>query len=48
MHKYMCSFKKWFEISQQGASQVSFQDGEMNLTGPTELLLAQRARLPVR
>ncbi|KAM6348565.1 partitioning defective 3 homolog B isoform 4-T5 [Alca torda] len=29
-----------------GASQVSFQDGEMNLTGPTELLLAQRARLP--
>uniref|UniRef100_A0A8C0ATB3 Partitioning defective 3 homolog B n=1 Tax=Buteo japonicus TaxID=224669 RepID=A0A8C0ATB3_9AVES len=27
-----------------GASQVSFQDGEMNLTGPTELLLAQRAR----
>ncbi|XP_010134179.1 PREDICTED: partitioning defective 3 homolog B, partial [Buceros rhinoceros silvestris] len=30
-----------------GASQVSFQDGEMNLTGPTELLLAQRARLPV-
>ncbi|KAM9548126.1 partitioning defective 3 homolog B isoform 4-T4 [Guaruba guarouba] len=30
-----------------GASQVSFQDGEMNLSGPTELLLAQRARLPV-
>ncbi|PKU48057.1 hypothetical protein llap_1614 [Limosa lapponica baueri] len=30
-----------------GASQVSFQDGDMNLTGPTELLLAQRARLPV-
>ncbi|XP_069637755.1 partitioning defective 3 homolog B isoform X3 [Haliaeetus albicilla] len=30
-----------------GASQVSFQDGEMNLTGPTELLLAQRARFPV-
>ncbi|XP_075566597.1 partitioning defective 3 homolog B [Pelecanus crispus] len=30
-----------------GASQVSFQDGETNLTGPTELLLAQRARLPV-
>uniref|UniRef100_A0A8C0EVT1 Partitioning defective 3 homolog B n=1 Tax=Bubo bubo TaxID=30461 RepID=A0A8C0EVT1_BUBBB len=30
-----------------GASQVSFQDGEINLTGPTELLLAQRARLPV-
>ncbi|XP_009460645.1 PREDICTED: partitioning defective 3 homolog B [Nipponia nippon] len=30
-----------------GASQVSFQDGEMNLTGPTELLLAQRAQLPV-
>ncbi|XP_068878371.1 partitioning defective 3 homolog B isoform X4 [Aphelocoma coerulescens] len=29
-----------------GASQASFQDGEMNLTGPTELLLAQRARLP--
>ncbi|XP_027735991.1 partitioning defective 3 homolog B [Empidonax traillii] len=29
------------------ASQASFQDGEMNLTGPTELLLAQRARLPV-
>uniref|UniRef100_A0A8C0EVX8 Partitioning defective 3 homolog B n=1 Tax=Bubo bubo TaxID=30461 RepID=A0A8C0EVX8_BUBBB len=26
---------------------VSFQDGEINLTGPTELLLAQRARLPV-
>ncbi|XP_010183985.1 PREDICTED: partitioning defective 3 homolog B, partial [Mesitornis unicolor] len=30
-----------------GASQVSFQDGEMNLTEPTELLLTQRARLPV-
>ncbi|XP_065526204.1 partitioning defective 3 homolog B isoform X1 [Lathamus discolor] len=30
-----------------GASQVSFQDGEMNLSGPTELLLSQRARLPV-
>ncbi|KAM6259859.1 partitioning defective 3 homolog B isoform 2-T2 [Spheniscus humboldti] len=30
-----------------GASQVSFQDGEMNLTGPTELLLAQRSWLPV-
>ncbi|XP_076198553.1 partitioning defective 3 homolog B isoform X2 [Aptenodytes patagonicus] len=30
-----------------GASQVSFQDGEVNLTGPTELLLAQRSRLPV-
>ncbi|XP_058695482.1 partitioning defective 3 homolog B isoform X2 [Poecile atricapillus] len=29
-----------------GASQASFQDGEMNLTGPTEQLLAQRARLP--
>ncbi|XP_068052181.1 partitioning defective 3 homolog B isoform X5 [Anomalospiza imberbis] len=29
-----------------GASQASFQDGEMNLTGPTELLLVQRARLP--
>ncbi|XP_041259205.1 partitioning defective 3 homolog B isoform X2 [Onychostruthus taczanowskii] len=29
-----------------GASQASFQDGEVNLTGPTELLLAQRARLP--
>ncbi|XP_067994476.1 partitioning defective 3 homolog B isoform X5 [Melanerpes formicivorus] len=29
-----------------GVCQVSFQDGEMNLTGPTELLL-QRARLPV-
>ncbi|XP_048165264.1 partitioning defective 3 homolog B [Corvus hawaiiensis] len=28
-----------------GASQASFQDGEMNLTGPTELLLAQKARL---
>ncbi|XP_032920691.1 partitioning defective 3 homolog B [Catharus ustulatus] len=28
------------------ASQASFQDGEVNLTGPTELLLAQRARLP--
>ncbi|KAM6070487.1 partitioning defective 3 homolog B isoform 3-T3 [Chlamydotis macqueenii] len=30
-----------------GASQVSFQDGEMNVTGPTELLLTHRARLPV-
>uniref|UniRef100_A0A8C4TR35 Par-3 family cell polarity regulator beta n=1 Tax=Falco tinnunculus TaxID=100819 RepID=A0A8C4TR35_FALTI len=30
-----------------GASQVSFQDAEMNLTGPTELLLAQRTRLPI-
>ncbi|XP_061311050.1 partitioning defective 3 homolog B isoform X2 [Pezoporus flaviventris] len=30
-----------------GASQVSFQDGEMNPSGLTELLLAQRARLPV-
>ncbi|XP_053925839.1 partitioning defective 3 homolog B isoform X2 [Cuculus canorus] len=30
-----------------GTSQASFQDGEMNLTGPTELLLAQKARLPV-
>ncbi|XP_009960508.1 PREDICTED: partitioning defective 3 homolog B, partial [Leptosomus discolor] len=30
-----------------GASQVSFQDGEMNITGPTELLVAPRARLPV-
>ncbi|XP_051642777.1 partitioning defective 3 homolog B isoform X1 [Manacus candei] len=30
-----------------GASQASFQDGEMNLTGHTELLLAQRTRLPV-
>ncbi|XP_051479675.1 partitioning defective 3 homolog B isoform X2 [Apus apus] len=30
-----------------GASQVSFQGGEMNLTGPTELLLAQKAQLPV-
>ncbi|XP_059676130.1 partitioning defective 3 homolog B [Gavia stellata] len=30
-----------------GASQVSIQDAEMNLTGPTELVLAQRARLPV-
>ncbi|OXB64308.1 hypothetical protein ASZ78_005960 [Callipepla squamata] len=30
-----------------GASQVSFEDGEMNLTGPTELLSSQRARLPV-
>ncbi|XP_064290255.1 partitioning defective 3 homolog B isoform X3 [Passer domesticus] len=29
-----------------GASQASFQDGDMNLTGPTEVLLAQRARLP--
>uniref|UniRef100_A0A674GQX9 Partitioning defective 3 homolog B n=1 Tax=Taeniopygia guttata TaxID=59729 RepID=A0A674GQX9_TAEGU len=29
-----------------GVSQASFQEGEMNLTGPTELLLAQRARLP--
>uniref|UniRef100_A0A8C3TZX1 Par-3 family cell polarity regulator beta n=1 Tax=Catharus ustulatus TaxID=91951 RepID=A0A8C3TZX1_CATUS len=29
------------------ASQASFQDGEVNLTGPTELLLAQRARLPI-
>uniref|UniRef100_A0A8C3NV23 Partitioning defective 3 homolog B n=12 Tax=Sylvioidea TaxID=2116661 RepID=A0A8C3NV23_9PASS len=29
-----------------GASQASFQDGDTNLTGPTELLLAQRARLP--
>ncbi|XP_066045845.1 partitioning defective 3 homolog B isoform X1 [Chamaea fasciata] len=29
-----------------GASQVSFPDGDTNLTGPTELLLAQRARLP--
>ncbi|XP_054236976.1 partitioning defective 3 homolog B [Indicator indicator] len=28
-----------------GACQVSFQDGEMNLTGPAELL-PQRARLP--
>ncbi|XP_014735746.1 PREDICTED: partitioning defective 3 homolog B isoform X2 [Sturnus vulgaris] len=28
------------------ASQASFQDGEVNLTGPTELLLTQRARLP--
>ncbi|RLW01043.1 hypothetical protein DV515_00008335 [Chloebia gouldiae] len=33
---------------EKGASQASFQDGEMNLTGPTELLLAQRARLPSR
>ncbi|XP_065493343.1 partitioning defective 3 homolog B isoform X2 [Caloenas nicobarica] len=30
-----------------GASQVSFQAGEMNLTGSPELLLAPRARLPV-
>ncbi|XP_040532166.1 partitioning defective 3 homolog B [Gallus gallus] len=30
-----------------GASQVSFEDGEMNLAGPTELLSSQRARLPV-
>ncbi|XP_065606459.1 partitioning defective 3 homolog B [Cyrtonyx montezumae] len=30
-----------------GVSQVSFEDGEMNLTGPTELLSSQRARLPV-
>ncbi|XP_055668162.1 partitioning defective 3 homolog B isoform X4 [Falco peregrinus] len=30
-----------------GASQVSFQDAEMNLTGPTELLLAQRTWLPI-
>ncbi|KAM7048857.1 partitioning defective 3 homolog B isoform 1-T1 [Acridotheres tristis] len=30
----------------QAASQASFQDGEVNLTGPTELLLTQRARLP--
>lgn len=37
-----------FEISQQGASQASFQDGETNLTGPTEVLLAQSARLPGR
>lgn len=37
-----------FEISQQAASQVSIQAGEMNLTGPPELLLAPRARLPVR
>ncbi|XP_064017313.1 partitioning defective 3 homolog B isoform X4 [Pogoniulus pusillus] len=29
-----------------GACQVSFQDGDMNLTGPTELL-PQRSRLPV-
>ncbi|PKK22165.1 par-3 family cell polarity regulator beta [Columba livia] len=29
------------------ASQVSIQAGEMNLTGPPELLLAPRARLPV-
>ncbi|XP_062354079.1 partitioning defective 3 homolog B [Cinclus cinclus] len=28
------------------ASQASFQDGEVTLTGPTEVLLAQRARLP--
>ncbi|XP_030310225.1 partitioning defective 3 homolog B [Calypte anna] len=30
-----------------GVSQVSFQDGERNVTGPTELQLAQRAQLPV-
>uniref|UniRef100_A0A8C2U053 Par-3 family cell polarity regulator beta n=1 Tax=Coturnix japonica TaxID=93934 RepID=A0A8C2U053_COTJA len=30
-----------------GVSQVSFEDGEMNLAGPTELLSSQRARLPV-
>ncbi|XP_048808964.1 partitioning defective 3 homolog B isoform X2 [Lagopus muta] len=30
-----------------GAPQVSFEDGEMNLAGPAELLSSQRARLPV-
>lgn len=48
MHTHVFSFKMCFEISQQGASQVSFEDGEMNLAGPTELLSSQRARLPVR
>lgn len=48
MHKYVLSFKMCFEISQQGASQRSFEDGEMNLSGPTEVLSSQRTRLPVR
>lgn len=48
MHNYVHSFSMHFEISQQGASQASFQDGDTNLTGPPELLLAQRARLPTR
>ncbi|XP_068542031.1 partitioning defective 3 homolog B isoform X4 [Anas acuta] len=30
-----------------GASQGSFEDGEMNLSGPTEVLSSQRTRLPV-